>query len=127
GVLVAAAVLAGARGSWLSGGPRPVAPDDAVELISRLRVLGVTSRSSGDVAVISDGQGFAAGVEIDVAKGALFDLATLVGVAGADPSRPAAVQLRLTTHAPPAAGIGAARPAVAVAVHRRLHVLLRLE
>jgi hypothetical protein len=126
-VVVAGAVLIAARGSWLRGAAEQLV--DPAELVSRLRVLGVQSRSSGDVGVITDGQGFAAGVEIDIAKGALFDLATLAGVVAADPSRPSAVQMRLTTYAPPAPGSGFFRrpPAAAVAVHRRLHVLLRLE
>jgi type VII ESX secretion system EccE translocon-like protein len=127
GVAVAATVLIAARGSWLSRATSR--PDAAGDLVTRLRVLEVPSRSSGDVGVISEGQGFAAGVEIDIAKGAVVDLATLAGVVAADPSRPSAVQMRLTTYAPPAPGSGVFRRprATSVAVHRRLHVLLRFE
>jgi hypothetical protein len=94
-----------------------------------VRVLGVPSRSSGEVGVISDGQGYAAGVEFDIAKGVLLDLAPLAAFVAADPSRPSSVQVRLTTYAPPAPGSGTFRRAqgAALAVHRRLHVLLRLE
>jgi type VII ESX secretion system EccE translocon-like protein len=127
GVVVAAVALAGGRGGWWSGTAAP--PDAPADLVARLRVLGVPSRSTGDVGVISDGQGFAAGVEIDVAKGALLDLQTLAGVVAADRSRPSALQMRLTTYAPPGPGAGFLRRphAGSVAVHRRLHVLLRLE
>lgn len=99
------------------------------QLVERLRVLGVPSRSSGSVGVVADGQGFAAGLELDISKGAVLDLATLCGVVAADPSRPSAVQVRLTNYCPPTAGSGVLRRprGPSVAVHRRLHVLLRLE
>lgn len=102
---------------------------DPAALIANLRVHGVVSRSSGDVGVINDVQGYAAGLELDIAKGALLDLAALGALAADDPSRPSALQVRLTAYAPPAPGSGVfGRPrGAAIAVHRRLHILLRLE
>jgi hypothetical protein len=97
------------------------------DLVTQLRVHGVTSRSSGDVGVVADGQGFAAGLELDVAKGALLDVGALCAVAAEDPSRPSMVQLRLTSYAPPGAGAPRRARGPSMAVHRRLHVLLRLE
>ncbi|HZC69213.1 MAG TPA: type VII secretion protein EccE [Jatrophihabitans sp.] len=121
-VIAVAALLA--RSSWAAGR----APDTgAADLVTRLRVQGVPSRSSGDVGVVSDGQGFAAGLELDVAKGALLDVAALCAVAADDPSRPSIVQLRLTTYAPPGAGAPRRARGPSMAVHRRVHVLLRLE
>jgi hypothetical protein len=122
---VAVLVPVAARASWFAIGPAHAGA--AGELIAKLRVHGVQSRSSGDVGVISDGQGFAAGLELEIDKGALLDLRTLCGVLADDPSRPSAVQVRLTSYAPPMPGtLRRPRPA-SVAVHRRLHVMLRLE
>jgi hypothetical protein len=126
-VVLAAVVLAGVRGSWLSDTTDRSA--DPAELLAKLRVVGVESRSSGEVGVIGDGQGYAAGLEVDISKGALLDLATLCGVVAADPSRPSALQMRLTSYAPPVPGSGVLRRprGPSIAVHRRLHLLLRLE
>jgi hypothetical protein len=114
-----------ARGTWAVG--QRGQDDGVADLVAKLRVHGVPSRSSGDVGVVSDGQGFAAGLELDVAKGALLDVAALCAVAADDPSRPSTVQLRLTTYAPPGAGAPRRARGPSMAVHRRLHVLLRVE
>jgi hypothetical protein len=98
----------------------------ANDVTARLNVHPVVSRSSGEVGVLGDAQGYAAGVELDIARGALVDLGALCAVAAADPSRPSALQIRVTTYAPPAPP-GAAPRRVAGAVHRRVHVLLRFD
>jgi len=127
GWTLAGLAVAGAGGLLVARRARPAADreDDtgAAPLLAALRVQGVTSRSSGEVGVVSDGQGFAAGLELDVARGALLDLAALCAVADDDPSRPSAVQVRVTTYAPPTRRAGT----TSAAAHRRLHVLLRLE
>jgi hypothetical protein len=130
--LVGLAALCVVIGPLAARGAGPVAtPGEgagAAGQIAKLRVHGVTSRSSGEVGVVSDGPGFAAGLEVDVAKGAVLDLAALCAVAAGDPSRPSVVQVRLTTYAPSApAGMQRRAGAAAIAVHRRLHVLLRLD
>lgn len=124
-VLVVPVVLL-VRWRWLSA-EDPAAT--ATDFVSSLRVLGVESRSSSDVGVIGDGQGFAAGMAVDLAKGAVLDIETLCEVVAADPSRPSSLQIRLTTYAPPSPGSGVFRRqrGESVATHRRLHVLLRLE
>jgi len=129
GVAVLAAVLiaAGARGSWLSeAGSADIAPD---QLLARLRVVGEVSRSTGEVGVIGDGQGYAAGLDIDAADGAVLGLDGLADLVCADPSRPSVLQVRVTSYSPPASRVSAARAAnlAGVAVHRRVHVLLRLD
>jgi hypothetical protein len=129
-VAAAAVVLAGLLVALARrGGPIAGPGSDSADLLGRLRVVGVPSRSSGDVGVVGDGQGYAAGVEIDVAKGVALDLVAVAAAVAADPSRPSSVQLRLTMYAPPAPGSGVfSRPRGAlVAVHRRLHLLVRLE
>lgn len=113
------------RGSWLPTERRwrPTGADS-----TGMRVQGVLSRSSGEVAVIGDAQGYAAGVELDTTKGALVDLASLCASAADDPSRPSAVQVRVTTYAPSAPGSGTVRGRAATsALHRRVHIVLRLE
>jgi hypothetical protein len=128
-----AAVAAGGLGMLLAGGRSVLGASgqhrDAAELIANLRVHGAVSRSSGDVGVLNDAQGYAAGLELDIARGALLDLAGLCVLVADDPSRPSALQIRLTTYAPPAPGSGVfGRPrGDSIAVHRRLHILLRLE
>jgi len=107
------------------------APGSA-EFLTRLRVLAVQSRSSGEVGVVSDGQGYAAGVEVEVRRGADLDLDLFGTIVAADPSRPSALQVRTTLQAPPVAtrvmgAIVLRRREGSVAVQRRVHILLRLE
>jgi hypothetical protein len=126
-VAIALAAVAAARTGW-PGEPRTV-ESDSERLLADLRVVAATSRSTGEVGVLADGQGFVAGLEVDLARGAVLDLGALCGMVGTDASRPSAVQLRLTTYAPPAPPSGAFRNArdLSTAVNRRLHLLLRLE
>jgi hypothetical protein len=98
----------------------------AADVASELTVQGVASRSNGEVGVVGDAQGYAAGVELDVVRGALVDLGALCAVVAEDPSRPSGLQIRVTTYAPPVPP-GTPPRRHAGAVHRRLHVLLRLE
>ena len=97
---------------------------------TELRVLRVSSRSSGEVGVLGDPQGIAAGLELAVRDGVGIDLDAVSKLVANDPSRPSALQLRVTGYAPPPPSQAAfARPSGSYApvLHRRVHVLLRLE
>ncbi|SHG12763.1 Putative type VII ESX secretion system translocon, EccE [Jatrophihabitans endophyticus] len=109
---------------------RPVRVTDDPQLLQRLHVVGVTSRSSGDVGVVGDRQGYAAGLELTAASGARVDLGAVAADLAADPCHPSSVQLRITALAPPGTrtrGYGGRRRGTAVPVHRVVHLVVRFE
>ena len=104
--------------------------DPSLATGTRVRVLTATSRSSGEVGVVVDEQGYAAALEISLARGAVLDLGAVVADLAADPSHLCAVQVRITSYSPPGnhpAHLGGRRSGTYVPVHRRTHLVLRFE
>jgi len=142
GVLTLAAAVARRRGEWLSdrlmrarSRPPQGPAREPQQSPSGLSVVDVTSRSSGLVGVIGDGQGYAAGLELAMSRATEIDVGRLAAAVAADPSKLSSVQLRVSHESPP---IGPARlntrPATLyrqafgpVAMHRRVVIVLRFE
>ncbi|WP_375484672.1 type VII secretion protein EccE [uncultured Jatrophihabitans sp.] len=100
------------------------------EPVSRVRVTTATSRSSGEVGVLVDEQGYAASLEVSLARNATLDLGAVVADLADDPSRLSAVQLRITSYSPSGTQpeqLGGRRRGQYVPVHRRAHLVLRFE
>lgn len=132
GVLLLVVAVARRDGRWLVEPRRVVRatswPDagavgdfgELTRIAPGLHVTGAESRTSGPVGIVGDGQGFAAGVEVDPGVLVRLDLAGLSAHVGADPARPAGLQVTVRDqHAESLAGGGP--------LTRRLLVLLRFE
>ena len=141
GAVTLVAAVARRRGEWISdrlmrARSRPQGPArEPQQSPSGLSVVDVTSRSSGLVGVIGDGQGYAAGLELGMSRATEIDVGRLAAAVAADPSKLSSVQIRVSHESPP---IGPARlntrPAILyrqafgpVAMHRRVVVVLRFE